>query len=265
VYPRLFQFGPFTLPTYGLLAAIALIAGLILAMRTAARLRVLPEAMWNLGLLTIFSGVLGLRLILIAGHWHDFLAYPMLMLSVAIPCSVDSVLMELGIGIFAGLLYMTWKRMPWLTTLDAAAPAWALGQGILMLGCLLAGCDYGRPTTVPWSIVFHSRWAAMWNGTPLGIPLHPVQLYLCCMELALCLLLLWWVPRRRQPGELAGAWMLLSGMAQFFLDFYRGDNRLLIFAGAVSLTQAIDFCLVIAGALLLLERRQIESAEKESE
>lgn len=50
--------------------------------------------------------------------------------------------------------------------------------------------------------------------------------------------------------------MFLSGLAQFFLDFYRGENRLLILDGALSLTQAIDFCLVIVGALLLLERRR---------
>ncbi len=229
-------------------------AGLILAMRTAARLRVPPDGMWNFGLISIFSAVLGSRLLLIASHWHDFLTYPALMLSVSTPRTVNSVLTELGLAIFAGLLYLTLKEMPWLPTLDAAAPAWALGQGILMLGCFFAGCDYGRATSMPWGIVFHNRWAMLWNGTPLEVRLHPVQLYLCAVELALCALLLWWLPRRRQPGELAGAWMFLSGLAQFFLDFYRGDNRLLIFDGALSLTQAIDFCLVVAGALLLLER-----------
>ncbi len=230
-------------------------------MRTAARLRVSPDAMWNLGLIAIFSAILGSRLLMIAGHWHDFLSYPLLMLSLTIPATINSVLTELGLGACAGLLYMTLKRMPWLPTLDAAAPAWALGQAILMLGCFFAGCDYGRPTAMPWGVVFHSRWAAMWNGTPLDVRLHPVQLYLCAVELALCGLLLWWLPRRRQPGELVGGWMFLSGLAQFFLDFYRGDNRLLIFGGALSLTQGIDFCLVIVGALLLLEHRQASASQ----
>ena len=89
----------------------------------------------------------------------------------------------------------------------------------------------------------------------MEIRLQPVQLYLCALQLALCLLLLWWLPRRRQPGELVGAWMLLFGLAQFFLDFYRGDDRLLVLAETLSLTQAIDFCLVVLGALLLLEQR----------
>jgi phosphatidylglycerol---prolipoprotein diacylglyceryl transferase len=255
VYPRLFTLGPVSIPTYGVFAAIALIAGLALAMRAAARLRVAPDAMWNLGLVTIFTAVLGSKLLLVAGHWHDFLSYPLLMLSISVPQTVDSVLTELGLGLSAGLLYMTLNRMPWLNTFDAAAPGWALGNSILALGCFFAGCDYGRPTSLPWGVAFHSRWAALWNGTPLNTKLHPVQLYLCAVQLALCLLLLWWLPKRHQPGEMAGAWMLVSGLTRFFLDFFLGSDRLLILSGAVSLTQAIAFCLVILGALMLLQQQ----------
>ena len=256
MYPRLFQLGPVTLPTYGLFAAIALVAGLTLATRTAARLGIGFDNMWSFCLATVLSAILGTRLLLIAGNWHDFLSYPMVMLSMAIPQTVGTVLTEIGLGASGGLLYMTVKRMPWLRTLDSAAPGWALGQAMLALGCFFAGCDYGRPTAMPWGVAFHSRWAAMWNGTPLGVKLQPVQLYLFAMQLMLCLLLLSWLPRMRQSGELVGAYLFASGLAGFFLDFNFGDNRLLIFGGALSLTQAIDFCLVAIGALLLLERRR---------
>lgn len=263
MYPRLLQFGPLIVPTYGAFAAVALIAGLMLAMRTGARLGISPDRMWNFGIATIVSAVIGSRLLLIFGNWHDFLSYPVVMLSIAMPRTIGSVLTEVALGAFAGLLYMTLHRMPWLRTLDAAAPAWALGQAILMLGCFFAGCQYGRPTAGPWGIVFHSRWAAMWNNTPLEVRLQPAQLYLCAMQAALCGLLLVWLPRRRQQGEVLGLYLLSSGLAQFFLDFYRGDNRLLLLQDAVSLTQAIDFFLVIAGGLLLLQRQSaaIEARE----
>lgn len=255
MYPRLFTFGPVSFPTYGVFVAIALIAGLTLAMRTAAHLRIPPGSMWNFGLITVMTAVLGSKLLLLAGHWHDFLSYPLLMLSISTPQTVDSVLTEMGLGVSAGLIYMTLKRMPWLDTLDAAAPGWALGQSILMLGCFFAGCDYGRPTSVGWGVVFHSRWAALWNDTPLDVKLQPVQLYLCAAQLVLCLLLLWWLPRRRQPGELAGGWLLVFGLVEFFLNFYRGEDRLLVLDGALSLMQAIDFCMVVLGALMLIEKR----------
>jgi phosphatidylglycerol:prolipoprotein diacylglycerol transferase len=255
VYPRLFQFGPLTLPTYGLFAAIALLAGLTLATRTAVRLGISFDNMWNFCLATVLTGLLGTRLLLIAGNWHDFLSYPMVMLSIAIPRTIGSVLTEIALGAGAGLLYVFMKQMPWLRTLDAASPGWALGRSTLALGCFFAGCDYGRPTAMPWGVIFHSRWAAMWNGTPLGIRLQPVQLYLFAMQFALCLLLLWWLPRIRHSGELAGGYLFASGLLDFFLESLRGQNRLLILGGALSLTQAIDFCMVIFGALLLLERR----------
>ncbi|HET9100568.1 MAG TPA: prolipoprotein diacylglyceryl transferase family protein [Acidobacteriaceae bacterium] len=255
MYPRLFQFGPLTLPTYGLFAAIALLAGLTLATRTAVRLGISFDNMWSFCLATVLTGLLGNRLLFIAGNWHDFLSYPLVMLSIAVPRTVGSVLMEIALGATAGLLYMIVKRMPWQRTLDAAAPAWALGQALLALGCFFAGCDYGRPTTLPWGVIFHSRWAAMWNGTPLETRLQPVQLYAFAIQLALCLLLLWWLPRARQSGELAGAYLFASGLVDFFLESLRGQNRLLIFGGALSLAQAINCCMLIAGALLLLERR----------
>lgn len=239
------------MPTYGVFAAVALIVGLTLATRCAAKLGLRPNDVWNFGLIAISSAVIGSRLLLLAGHWHDVLAYPLLMLSVTIPRTVDTVLIEIGLGIFAGLLYATLKQMPWLRTLDAVAPGWALGQAILMLGCFFAGCNYGRPTNVPWGVIFHSRWALLWNCTPLEVRLHPVQIYFCLLQAGLCGALVWWLPRRRQAGELAGAWLLIAGLAQFFLDFYRGENRILILDGAVSLMQAIDFCMAIAGGVLL--------------
>jgi phosphatidylglycerol:prolipoprotein diacylglycerol transferase len=105
----------------------------------------------------------------------------------------------------------------------------------------------------------------LWSGTPLGIRLHPVQLYLCALELALCAGLLWWLPQRRQAGEMAGGWLLLSGLGQFFLDLYRGNNRLMVFGAALSLTQAIDFCMVVLGGLLLLEHGHASTKRRRGE
>lgn len=266
MYPRLFQFGPVAVPTYGVFAAAALIAGLTLATRVAARLGLQPNQVWNFGLTGVCSAVIGSRLLLISGNWHDFVAYPMVMLTIPVPRTTDTVLLEIGLGIFAGLLYLTLKKMPWLRALDAAAPGWALGQAILMLGCFLAGCDYGLPTAMPWGVAFHSRWALLWNGTPLETRLHPTQLYFFLLQALLCLGLLWWLPRRKQAGEMAGIWLLISGLAQFFLDFFRGDNRPMILGDALSLMQAIDFCMVVAGAVLLLRHsslREIEYAQED--
>ena len=254
MYPRLFELGPVSFPAYGLFAAVALIAGLALAMRLAARSGLRPDQIWNAGLLTVFVAAFSARLLLIAGHWHDFLQYPMVMLSIAVPRTPNTVLTRYALGAFFGLAYLSWRRIPWLPALDVVAPAFALGQGLLAIGCFFAGCDYGRPTTLPWGVTFHSRWALLWNGTPLGTSLHPVQLYLCVADFAILALLLVWFPRRKQPGEIAGIWLFLTGLAQFFLGFFLASDVPVLFHGTIGLSQALGFAMVVAGCILLLEQ-----------
>lgn len=254
MYPRLFQFGPFTLPTYGACLAIGMVAALFLALHTARRLRIDPESMWNLSMLVVFSALLGSKLLLIVANWRDFLRYPLLMLSLSIPQSRSTLLGGFVLALLAGLFYLRAKKMPLLRTLDAAAPALALADVFANLGAFAAGSDYGAPTALPWGVVYRNPWAAYWSGTPLGIRLHPTQLYACLAELFLCAFLLWLLPRQRQDGEAIGAWLFLYGLARFGIEFFRGDVDFTIFHKTLSIQQGITIVMVIAGALLWLER-----------
>jgi phosphatidylglycerol:prolipoprotein diacylglycerol transferase len=255
VYPLLFHFGPITLPTAGALAAVALVAGLSLAMHTARRLGLHPDLLWDLGLVTVFSGILGAKLLLIFQDWRDFLHYPLLVLSLSTTHADRARAWGLLLAVLAGWVYLQAKGMPLLRTLDAVAPALALGDAIVQLGAFAAGSGYGSPTTLPWGVVYSNRMAAYGAGAPLGIRLHPTQIYASAVELLLCALLLWLLPRRRQDGEAMGAWLFLNGLATFWLGFLRGaPEQGLFFDGVFSLTQCIAFAMVIAGALLWLER-----------
>ena len=68
-------------------------------------------------------------------------------------------------------------KLPLWRSGDLFAPGIALGYMVGRLGCLMAGCCYGKPTQVAWAITFTDPAAAMNVGTPLGVPLHPTQLY----------------------------------------------------------------------------------------
>ncbi len=261
MYPKLFAFGPLTIPTYGALAAVGLVLAMLLAMRIARAMRLDEDAIWNLGMIAVCSAFVGSRLLLIATNWQDFLHFPVLMLSAA---SLNSGGVFYGGLIFAiavCIAYLRWKRMPLLRTLDAIAPALALAHTILMLGAFAAGSSYGTPTTVPWAVTFHNKYAALWSGAPLGVPLHPAQLYEAAAALALCLFLLWLLRHRlhagspAQDGEVFGAWLFLGGIAHFVIEFYRGDpGRGSLFGGLATLTQGFALILVVAGALLWLDR-----------
>jgi len=265
VYPRLLQLGPITLSTYGALAALGLIAAMLLAVRTAQRLRLDANAVWNLGLLAVLASFVGSRVVLVATNWQDFRHFPLLMLSAVTLISGKVFYAGLLIALLACLLYLRWKRMPLLRTLDALAPAVALGHGIVCVGCFMSGSAYGRPTALPWGVTYHSQYAVLWAGTPLGVRLHPTQLYEAGAELLLCALLLWLLPRVQQAGEVAGAWMFLYGAARFVIEFYRGDaGRGAIFHGLLTATQGVALLLVLAGGLLWLQRGSRKEPERDA-
>lgn len=255
MYPRFFQFGHAAIPTYGVFTAIALIAALAAAMHFARRLDLNPEKIWNLGLLSILTVLIGSRLLLIAANFSIFRAHPFWVLGLTTVRSQWVFTGGVFLGTVAALLYVLADGLPLLRVLDCAAPALALALCIHAVGAFCAGLAYGTGTALPWGIIYNSRIAALWYGTPLGIKLHPVQIYDAAASLVIFLLLVWWLPRRRQNGELAGAWFFLYGLCSFFLEFYRGDTASReILGGAFTTTQIFAALAVFVGGVLWLQR-----------
>jgi phosphatidylglycerol:prolipoprotein diacylglycerol transferase len=156
----------------------------------------------------------------------------------------------------AAFLYARWKRLPLGNTADALAAPLALGLAFEQLGALLAGSGYGTEATVPWAVTYTNPLAARWSGTPLGIPLHPVQAYLGLAFLALSVLLLAGLPARRQEGDGAGLFLLGAGAVVFLTEFWRDpEGRGALLGGALDGPQAAAVLLVLAGGLILLERK----------
>ena len=120
--------------------------------------------------------------------------------------------------------------LPFWTTCDVFAPGIALGHVTGRLGCFAAGCCYGRPTNVPWAVIFTNPLAAANVGTPLGIPLHPTQLYEAGAELLILVVLLATERRGRPfPGRTFWLYMFLYAISRYIIEFYRGDPRGAIF------------------------------------
>ncbi len=113
--------------------------------------------------------------------------------------------------------------MPFRRTLDALAPPLALGFSIASVGAFAAGSDFGTPTNLPWAVTYTSRLASLWNGAPLGTPLHPVQLYVTLTELCIFALLLAMIANRDawkiRSGEIMGAWLFLHAASSFVFEF----------------------------------------------
>jgi phosphatidylglycerol---prolipoprotein diacylglyceryl transferase len=262
VHPLLFHVGNLAIPTYGVLTAAALLAGLAAAVWQARRAGLSSEKVWNLGLAAILAALCGGRLLLIATHLETFRAHPFWVLGLA---TVSGAWMALGgaaMGAGAALLYALAEGLPLAATADAVAPAAALAFAINRVGAFCGGLAWGRPTTLPWAVTYHSVVAYLWYRVPLGVPLHPVQLYDAAASLAILAVLLGMGRRRGgvRAGEIAGAWLFLYGLARFFVEFCRGDETPIL-GGFVTAPQALAMAAVAAGGALWLRREAKPVAE----
>ena len=256
MHPVLFSIGSIVIPAYGALAALGVLLALFLAQRTARIAGVDTGHVWNLCIVALFAALLGQRLLLVALNWNDLLKHPSWVFGLGM---VHHPLLGLAgalTGLVSAVLYARSKRMDLWTTADALAAPMALGLAFEQLGALLAGSGYGTEAAVRWAVTYTDPLAARWSGTPLGIPLHPVQAYAALAFLTLFILLLFWMPVRRQQGDLAGLFLLGAGVSVFLTELWRDpEGRGTLLGGALDGPQAAAVLLVLAGGLVLRERK----------
>lgn len=254
MFPRIIDYGHFVLPTYGLMAALGLICGLMLIIHLGRQQGLDPEKLWNLGILAVLSGIVGAKALYLYNERADYLQNPRQLFTL-------STLQAGGVwsgGVLLALILCVWymrrNGMPILRTCDVFAPGLALGHAFGRIGCFAAGCCYGRETHVPWAVTFHNPLAAEIVGTPLNVPLHPTQLYEFVVELANCLFLVWLIKRKKFEGEILGTYLIIYGVARYFIEFFRGDPGRGQFIGFLTTTQFVALLLVVGGGLLWMRR-----------
>jgi phosphatidylglycerol:prolipoprotein diacylglycerol transferase len=231
MHPIFFQIGPITVYTYGVFVAIGFLLGLVVAVREARRTGEDPQKIMDMALYVLIGAIVGSRGLYVLISREEFTGNPFQVLFIW-----KGGLVFYG-GLVGGILVVIWYTrrygMALLKTLDIYAPAMALGHAVGRIGCFSAGCCYGRPTPLPWAVTFtHPASLA-----PLGLPLHPVQLYECFSLFLIFALLM--KLRRWQSfnGQLAWTYLFLYASARFILEFFRGDPRGFLFDGALSTSQ----------------------------
>jgi phosphatidylglycerol---prolipoprotein diacylglyceryl transferase len=254
MHPILFEIAGFPVFTYGVLLAAAYLLGLQFAIIRGRKRGLDPNRTMDLGIWIIISALVGAKLLLLIVEWDTFTRDWNELLTLARSGGVFYGGLIAAVAV--ALWYLRRHKMPMWTVTDAFAPGIALGHVIGRLGCLFAGCCFGKPTDVPWAITFTSQYAAQNVGTPLNIPLHPTQLYEAGAELLILGLLLA-TERKGRPfaGRTFWAYMFLYGISRFIIEFYRGDPR--GFVGTFSTSQFVSLLVVPLSLIMLfiLSRR----------
>jgi phosphatidylglycerol:prolipoprotein diacylglycerol transferase len=253
MFPRLFHIGSFSIPSYGVLVATAFLAALGLASKFARQRGLNAEKILNLGVYCALTGMLGAKVLMIALD-PDYRAHPLEIFSLATLQSAGIFFGGLIAALVFAFFYMRAQNLPVLAASDVFAPGLALGHGIGRLGCFAAGCCWGRPTHLPWAVTFNNPEAT--TGVPLGIPLHPTQLYEAFAEGIICLILIARMHRKHRDGSIIGLYLVLYGAVRFGVEFLRIHDSSNPLGGVFSLEQWIALALVPFGAFLILRPRQ---------
>jgi phosphatidylglycerol:prolipoprotein diacylglycerol transferase len=227
VFPIFFHVGPVTLHTYGLMVALGFLLAYQIARIEFKRLGLfdpgpasantrLEVTVWYI----MIGALIGARAAYMALNGREeFFANPLSFFRV---WEGGLVFYGGAIGGFLGLLIAS-RRWPGtlLKMTDAFAAPLLLGQAVGRLGCLAAGCCYGRPTDKPWGVTFTNPDAL----GPLYEKLHPTQAYESLGAFVLCALALLISRRFPRIGLATVFYCIAYGIMRFFVEVWRGDDR----------------------------------------
>lgn len=268
MYNNLFSIGPFTVHGYGLMIAIGVVVAMFVADKRAAKRGLNGELIYGLTVWTIVLGFLSAKVLFIITYFKDFLASPM------------SFIKGNGFVVFGGIIggvatiwgYCRINKVSFIDMFDLVVPEVALAQGFGRIGCLLAGCCYGRETTSPIGIVFtHSDFA------PNGVCLMPTQIMMSVGDFINAALLFYLAVHFEKKlmqerntdeyphsteGRIGLAYLSFYSIGRFIIEFFRNDYR-----GAVGILSTSQFIglLVVAACGVLYYLRFVRGAKKAAE
>jgi phosphatidylglycerol:prolipoprotein diacylglycerol transferase len=147
----------------------------------------------------------------------------------------------IALAVVAAVVYIRRRRLPLLNTLDAISPCAALLAAFLYAGRMAEGTREGMLTSLPWAI-----------PSSFG-RVHPVEIYSSIASLLLCGVFLWILGHQRTAGEAAAWAMVLGGLLQFVMCFFRLP-QVLYSDSLLDGSQVRALYLTVAGGLLLAWR-----------
>jgi phosphatidylglycerol:prolipoprotein diacylglycerol transferase len=232
------------------MVAVGFYAALATIKRLAPRAGLDAEQAADLAFWLIAVGFVGARAVFVITRWSDFAVDPLAILR----------FWEGGLVFFGGPLLALpfgawWMRRKGLSIwkgIDVFLPAVTIAHAFGRLGCLAAGCCYGRPADVPWAVRLSSD---LVDQAHRNIPLHPVQLYESFALTVLFLGLLWLFPRRKFDGQVGFTYLLAYPIVRSLVELYRGDAvRGFVIEGWLSTSQFISVVMFSVSFLFLVLR-----------
>lgn len=254
--PILFEFSFVKIYGYGLMIMIGILAALFLLVYRSRKEHYNEDNIWDMAILTIICGVIGGKVMYIITDIKYIMQYPSALKNIGNGFVIYGAILG---GILAVYLYSRKKGWDILRVLDLVVPSLPLAQGFGRIGCFLAGCCYGKVTSLPIGVEFHNSPFA-----PANVHVYPTQIFSSIFDFMLAVFLLWYDRNERKKGRKKGRvfslYLIIYSIGRFLIEFLRGDPR-----GSISIfstSQFISLFTVIIGLLLFNYERIRETLRK---
>lgn len=240
MHPVFVRLGPYTIYWYGVMVALAFVAGSWVAMRRAPRYGLKPQFISDLMIWLVIAGIVGARIGYVAAHPGEFADHPISVLHIR----QGGLVYYGGLAgaILATCLLARLRRVSIWQIGDTMAPAIPIGHALGRIGCFLNGCCFGHASDLPWAVHLH------------GEPRHPSQAYMAGANMIVAALVILIErhsrsrPGRELPsGRLFWAYAFLYGLARLITEFFRGDYEFWL-PGHLSVAQVISIALMALAA-----------------
>ena len=262
---ELLQIGPFTVYGYGLMIAIGVLVAYSVGEYRAKKQGLDPDALFWLTISCLVGGILGAKLLFYIVEIKSIIANPKILLDVTHGFVVYGGIIG-GIGV--GYLFCRLKKLEFLKYFDLVMPSIAIAQGFGRIGCMFAGCCYGRETDSWFRVIYHSS-----DFAPNGVALIPTQMIMAVLNFAHFFILAFLAKKVvKHDGQVAGFYLVFYSIGRFFLEYLRNDPRGTV--DILSTSQFISLFILAAGVGTILlcgyfgkKRAAVEdntSAEKNS-
>ena len=250
MHPIAFNLGSLTVHWYGVMVALAFLAGLWTASRRGLASGFTQEKILDLGPWLIIGALAGARTLYVISYWREEFAGK--------PASEMFMVHHGGLVYYGGLagaslaciLYARLKKLPLWKLADVLAPSIALGYVFGRIGCLLNGCCYGRVCALPWAIHFPIEHETH------GLSLHPTQIYDALLNLGLYFALAWLYRRKKFDGQIFALYLMCYAVTRSFVEYFRGDYSAAHVHGGLTPAHLVSIGIFAGGVVLFSALRR---------
>lgn len=232
---------------YGILMAIGMILGTLLALKEAKRVGIKEDDVLDLAIIAIPMGLLGARLYYVIFNWEYYSQNVSQILNFrGGGMAIHGALIG---GILTGYIFTKIRKIDFLKMADAVMIGMPLAQAIGRWGNFINKEAHGGPTDLPWGIMVD------------GVKVHPTFLYESIWDAAIFIFLWIFRKKKKYEGQIITYYITLYSLGRFFIEGLRTDSLMI---GPLRMAQVISLIGVIGGVIahIYLSKKNKENGDK---